>query len=192
MLLTVCGAVLLPRALALEMEAYLHTHSCEPQGPLAVPRGLARYLSRFEVPRGMPYLRRFLQLGGGLGAYEEWVNVGLYLRWQVGLRGLEKFHSLSPALVEQFTRRWVLRVGAWVLRAAPWVRILEEGSEGSEKVSGIVSFCVFVPAESGQDRPLLRRLGLEELKELHRRLAVPAAGGRPILLGCAGVHCGLH
>ena len=58
----VCGAVLLPQTIAQEMEQYISSHF--PSGTqsqssyCAVPSGLSRYITRFDVPTSMPQLRR--------------------------------------------------------------------------------------------------------------------------------------
>ena len=193
----VCGAVLLPAAVAKEMEDYLESRFFSSDKSFcAVPAGLSRYITRFDVPTAMPRLRGFLQLRGRFAgaegdAFEEWVNVGLYLRWQVGIRSMERYHQLPPSLVESFTRYWVSHLRDTIRRyASPWIQLLPEDDEAAGRAKGqeqemtggvcsIVSFTVFVPDRqvdptSGGSVPRLRRLTFDEMKELHRVLAVPS------------------
>jgi hypothetical protein len=206
----VCGAVVLPSAIAAEMEDYLKVFfPPETEGQsaqsrwCAVPAGISRYITRFEVSPRMTELRRFLRTGGepsSTSSFTEWLNFGLYLRWQCGVQCIERYQSLPRALVEAFTAHWVHRVEDMIkLYGAPWIQILEEkecGEVGPVKgealemtgeVCSIISFCVFVPAAAaaaeGESPPKLRRCSFDEMKELHRLLAVPAETDRAIMLG---------
>eukprot|EP01036_Dinobryon_divergens_P025179 gene25179-33702_t len=191
-----CGAVLLPETIAQEMEQYISNHfPSEQSSYFAIPSGLSHYITRFDVPTTMPQLRRFLQAGGDPKvSYEEWINVGLYLRWQCGIRSMERYNLLPPAPVELFTSYWVRNVRDLIARYAyPWIQTLEEDRTGAEtrtkgedvempgNVCSIISFSVLVPdlkAASGS----LRRLDFDEMKELHKILAV-AKNERAIMLG---------
>ena len=48
--------------------------------------------------------------------YEEWINVGLFLRWQCGIRSMERYNMLPAPQIESFTSYWVRNVRDLIAR----------------------------------------------------------------------------
>jgi hypothetical protein len=142
------GAVVLPPRIVLEIETHLSTTQTSQNR--VVPTGLRQYLTGFEVPASMPQLRAFLSEDN------DWVNLGLHLRWCCGVNLMERYSALSRDAVETFTVKWMARVKELVERQAPYLRVLPEhtvqGDSGTVAmhgdmvgaVSGIVSIVVSV------------------------------------------------
>ena len=153
------GAVVLPAVAIEEIETYLSStftsssdNSTTTTTPCIIPTGLRQYLTPYEVPSSMPQLRSFLSDGGR----NDWVNLGLHLRWSCGVDMMERYAALDSTAVANFTSQWEQRVRAVVSQHAPYLRLLPESpecaSDMTSGVSGIVSIVVsVVDAEALQE-----------------------------------------
>jgi hypothetical protein len=139
------GAVVVPAGIAEEIERHLEAVRTKPEARCVVPTGLRQYLSAYEAPSTMPNLRHFLSQDNN------WVNLGLHLRWSCAVDLMERYSALPQDAVAQFTAQWVERVKALVSAQGPYLRLLPEPADSSAMhadmvsgVSGIVSVVVSV------------------------------------------------
>ena len=156
------GAVLLPSPMAQEIETSL----ASPNTPL--PRGLNMYLTPYECPKTMPYMRKFLDIPSQ-DAAKKWINPGLALRWICGVQGIEDFYSIPPAVVDAFVGKWVAHTKDLVRQCEPYLQVLDVdlGDDGNVMVGGsnsIVSIILNVSNGVGGTR----RLTADECKVYHQ------------------------
>uniref|UniRef100_K3WKH9 Uncharacterized protein n=1 Tax=Globisporangium ultimum (strain ATCC 200006 / CBS 805.95 / DAOM BR144) TaxID=431595 RepID=K3WKH9_GLOUD len=94
-----CGAVLMPIRCVYEME----TTAVEEHAELCHPLGLEDYFSKYEFPACMKHVR------ARLGRSNQFMNVGLLLRWESALAHMEPYAAIPHASVDAICRTYVTR-----------------------------------------------------------------------------------
>eukprot|EP00600_Ochromonadales_sp_CCMP1393_P005831 CAMPEP_0174959118 /NCGR_PEP_ID=MMETSP0004_2-20121128/3004_1 /TAXON_ID=420556 /ORGANISM="Ochromonas sp., Strain CCMP1393" /LENGTH=1262 /DNA_ID=CAMNT_0016207411 /DNA_START=127 /DNA_END=3915 /DNA_ORIENTATION=- len=180
------GAVTLPSSMAGEIEQHFTG------GNIVVPPGLRAYLTPQDIPPSMAQLKTFLGEGD-----LPWLNFGAHLRWSLGVTVMEKYNALPPALVKEFTLRWITRVRQLVAQQAPYLTLLPDSADSvltgtaeaasampmqSDMVGGVTGIIPIVisvldvegtatAASSGGDSTLkMRQLHVDEGKVYHREV----------------------
>ena len=155
------GAVLIPGSIVNEIETYLFENANKDD--CLFPIGLSKYITQYEVPTRMKYLRKFLSQA------KNWINIGLSLRWDCGLRWMERYHSFPETKVVEFAIEWIRYVEGLVNSfGQPYLQIISTEM-------GIVS--IAVRHEGGE------YLSVDELKEFHRNMLLSEGSGCSVMLG---------
>ena len=168
----------------------------------AVPKGLADYITPYDVCAAMPLLRAYVATPSSIKSIKseikvensdmsesQWYNAGLILRWTLGVNSMERYSKIPTEKVLDFTEQWVRGVTGLVggtggvggvgSEYLSLLSVTEGVSEGNMvgDVNTIVSFGVnvAVTAGSGGSDKTNRQLTFDEMKVFHMKmtLAVP-------------------
>lgn len=193
------GAVLLPSHCVALLESHAD-RSAVGQKSCLLPEGLADYLTPCEVSDGLPAFKAFLAsihrrnynpptsgVAGSpvsLGYPHRWGNLGLYLRWSVGLDRLERYASLPSALVADFTHHYISFVKREIKQLySPFLTVMDDAyvfyQENLAEVNSIVSILprtIDHKKEDGKSEKenvvFLRDLTAAEIKAFHQYLTL--------------------
>jgi len=174
-----CGALLVPGSLSCSL------------GERAVPKGLAAYATRFDLPRQWESLRR------GVPAV---ANFGQWLRWEAALEEMRAFYALSTV----FSASLFKRLAAAVPQVMAASRTLEWlGDAGGcplenpgEEMPVPTVFPFFVNTGRGRlgheamvrlYRALIEKLSRGETEDERRAAAAVCQIGQPVKLVCGSV-----
>ena len=145
----------------------------------AVPSGLSDYITPYDVPTDMPYLRQFLlqddsRVSSSSGSSSQWCNIGLIMRWTLGLNSMENYTKIPIEKIKKITENWVTGVKESV-SGCPFLSLLEVGEglmEGNMvgDINTIISFGVNII-----ENDKYRELNFDEMKIFHKlmTLSVP-------------------
>ena len=153
-----CGAVLIPKDAAAELEEWKN-----------LPTGLANYLSKYDVPVAMRNMRRQLS---------RVKNMGLLLRWSAGIREMELFQKKGQA-VRYAMKSWVAGVKELVRKRAPLLELIDEKYDwerGDESRLGGVNSVVSIKFLSACGS---RHLDADVLRKVHKMLTIDSSGLLP-------------
>ena len=149
----------------------------------AVPSGLSDYITPYDVPTDMPYLRQFLlqddsRVSSSSGSSSQWCNIGLIMRWTLGLNSMENYTKIPIEKIKKITENWVTGVKESV-SGCPFLSLLEVGEglvEGNMvgDINTIISFGVNII-----ENDKYRELNFDEMKIFHKlmtlKVPVPAS-----------------
>lgn len=185
-----CGAALLPAQAAKDADLAIGKHA-------AAAHAIADYWTRDDFPsEHFPCTRASLP---------DTHNLGLAVRWAVGLTEMERFAALAEDVTDAVARRWVSRIKALAEGFYPRVELLDIGED--EEAMFRVGLCntivsILVRANGAlltvKDLKLLTLLAAADLSPFCDDNVLPAEAaaiatkrmhlGQPVLLG--GAHHG--
>ena len=168
----------------------------------AVPKGLADYITPYDVCAAMPLLRAYVATPSSIKSIKseikvensdmsesQWYNAGLILRWTLGVNSMERYSKIPTEKVLDFTEQWVRGVtglvggtggggggGGGGSEYLSLLSVTEGVSEGNMvgDVNTIVSFGVnvAVTAGSGGGDKTNRQLTFDEMKVFHMKMTL--------------------
>ena len=160
----------------------------------AVPSGLSDYITPYDVPTDMPYLRQFLlqddsRVSSSSGSSSQWCNIGLIMRWTLGLNSMENYTKIPIEKIKKITENWVTGVKESV-SGCPFLSLLEVGEglmEGNMvgDINTIISFGVNII-----ENDKYRELNFDEMKIFHKLMTlsvpVPASVSESVSVSVSG------
>lgn len=165
------GGVAMSNKVVASIENYMKL--CNHNDPLVInstPKGLADYLTAYEIPSSMIEFRKFL------GVHPQWNNIGLLFRFHCALPILEAYSYLKPSDILSFTQSWVTHLIDLINNDfSSSIKLVEANNSKTNIMYGnlntVISFSVFVDDENNLGSK--RFLTFDELKLFHQKIGIP-------------------